>query len=346
MLDQKKSTWITQTKEWISQHQLIAYFLLTLVISWTIWFFIPRSNGLSTLGGIGPFFSAVIVTALLPCDKTDGYLGRRVLLFCGTTLLTLLIWLAGNIVPAAPGYDVLSDIFVAVTFGFAFSALYSNRVKVRELLAPLAQWRVGWLAWVAVFFLAPMLILFGVLVDLALGGRLTGSPLGTPRLAVLAAAFGSILIAGGGMEEIGWRGFALPRLQKLYSPLIASLLIAIVWALWHLPLYFNGQYTSGSNTGPAALAGILFRFEWSLPLSVIFTWVYNRSRGSLLIMVLFHTIFDWMTAVVPISYRAGAITFLGTFWIVAIVMTLTDRMWRKPQPDMDIALAPAAFAVK
>ena len=135
------------------------------------------------------------------------------------------------------------------------------------------------------------------------------------------------------MEEVGWRGFALPRMQKFYSPLIASLIIGAFWALWHLPLYFNGQYTAASNTGPAALAGILFRFEWSLPLSVIFTWVYNRANGSLLIMVLFHVLLDWTTAVVPISYRAGAITFLGTIWVVAILVTVTDRMWRKPQSD-------------
>ncbi len=133
------------------------------------------------------------------------------------------------------------------------------------------------------------------------------------------------------MEEVGWRGFALPRLQKQFNPLIASLIIGAIWALWHLPLYFNGQYTAGSNTGPAALAGILLRFEWSLPISVIFTWVYNRSRGSLLIMILFHTVFDWTTAVVPISYRAGAIMFMGTFWVVALIMTVTDRMWRKTQ---------------
>jgi membrane protease YdiL (CAAX protease family) len=93
-----------------------------------------------------------------------------------------------------------------------------------------------------------MLILFGVFIDLGLNGQFPGWPAGTPSLAVFIAAFGSILLWGGGMEEMGWRGFALPRLQKRYSPLIASLLIAVVWALWHLPLYFNGQYTSASNT--------------------------------------------------------------------------------------------------
>jgi membrane protease YdiL (CAAX protease family) len=256
----------------------------------------------------------------------------------------MLIWLGYGLVPQAPHYDVLTGILVVVIFGFAFSGFYSSRRKVRELLAPLAQWRVGWIPWGAVFLLAPMLVLFGVLLDLALGGQFLGWPLTTP--AALAGAFGIALFSGGGMEELGWRGFALPRLQKLYSPLVASLLIAVVWALWHLPLYFNGQYTADSSSGPAALAGILLRFEWSFPISIIFTWVYNRARGSLLIMVLFHTLFDWTTVVVPLSYRAGAITFLGTFWVVAFLLILTDRMWCKPQPDSEIALAPTALAAK
>jgi membrane protease YdiL (CAAX protease family) len=346
MLDQKEFTPITRIKDFVAQHQLIAFFLLTFAISWTVWFVFPSENGFSTLGGIGPLFSAVIITALLPSETREDYLRRRLLFFLGTFMATMLIWLGLRNVPTAPRYDLFTGIAVAVIFAFAFSGFYSSRGKVRKLLAPLAQWRVGWLPWAAVFILAPMLVLFGVLVDLALGGQFPAWPLGAPALGTFAGVFGIILFSGGGMEEIGWRGFALPRLQKMYSPLLASILIAVVWALWHMPLYFNGQYTSGSNSGPAALAGILFRFEWSLPLSVIFTWVYNRSQGSLLVMVLFHTIFDWMTGVVPISYRAGAITFLGTFWIVAIVMTLTDQMWRKTQPDVEIALAPAALAAK
>lgn len=343
---QKQSTLVARTKEFIAQHQLLAYFIVTFAISWPVWFIFPHNNGLSTLGGIGPLFSAVIITALLPSDKTDGYRGRRILFFFGTVVIVMLIWLGLGLVPTAPRYDLLTGVIVAVIFAFAFSSFFSGRRKVRELLASLAEWRVGWLPWAAVFILAPTLILFGVLVDLALGGQFPAWPLGVPAMGAFAGLFGIILFSGGGMEEIGWRGFALPRLQKLYSPLVASLLIGVVWALWHLPLYFNGQYTSGTNSGPAALAGILLRFEWSLPVSIIYTWVYNRSRGSLLIMVLFHTVFDWTTGVVPISYRAGAITFLGTFWVVAIVMTLTDRMWRKAEADRDVAPAPAALAAR
>jgi hypothetical protein len=158
----------------IKRHQLIAYFVLTFVISWAVEFLIPRSNGFFALGGLGPLFSAVIITRLLPSDKTDGYPGRRFLFFGGTFLVMLLIWLGENIIPTAPRYDMLTGVAVAAIFALALSGIYSSRNNVRELLAPLAQWRVGWLPWAAVLILAPMLILVGVLLDLALGARFPG----------------------------------------------------------------------------------------------------------------------------------------------------------------------------
>ncbi len=331
-----------RVKQYVEQHQLIAFFALTFAISWAAEFVFPHSNGFSSLGGYGPLFGAVLVTALLPSERHSGFIGQRVLLFCGAFALSMLVWVSMGIIPAAPKYDIWSGLIVSALFAWALSAFFSGRRSVRELLASLARWRVGWLPWIAIVVLAPMLVLFGVFVDLAMGGTLPALPLGAPSVGIFAAVFGIALLSGGGMEEVGWRGFALPRLQKQFNPLVASLIIGAIWALWHLPLYFNGQYTADSNTGPAALAGILLRFEWSLPLSVIYTWVSNRSRGSLLIMILFHTVFDWTTTVVPISYRAGAIMFMGTFWIVALILSLTDRMWRKAQPatPIDVSLQP------
>ena len=120
MLDQKQSTWVARIQEFVVQHQLIAFFLLTFAISWTVWFVFPNSNGFSTLGGVGPLFAAVIITALLPSAKSDGYLGRRLLFFCGTFVVLLLIWLGTRIIPTAPRYDLLTGVVVAVVFSFAF----------------------------------------------------------------------------------------------------------------------------------------------------------------------------------------------------------------------------------
>lgn len=91
----------------------------------------------------------------------------------------------------------------------------------------------------------------------------------------------SFLIAGFG-EELGWRGFALPRLQQEFSPLKASLILAAVHFFWHLPTYWLGQ---GIHNVPMIYA-LSFIFPWT----IIFTWLYNRSGGSLIFAVGFHAI--------------------------------------------------------
>ena len=85
----------------------------------------------------------------------------------------------------------------------------------------------------------------------------------------------------GGLEEFGWRGFALPRLQERYTALIASVVIGVVWALWHAPLFFVPG-TFYSQVPPA-----LYLLQ-TIGLSVMITWVYNSTGGSVLLAMMFH----------------------------------------------------------
>ncbi len=120
----------------------------------------------------------------------------------------------------------------------------------------------------------------------------------------------------GGLEEPGWRGFMLPELQKTYSPLLASLLIAVAWALWHLPLHIAGFYS-----GPVVTEMVL-RIIRVIPLSILFTWLYNRSGGSLLLVVVLHAVHNNAGIIVPGTYWSfvpGLLLIGGfVFW---------DRMW-------------------
>jgi membrane protease YdiL (CAAX protease family) len=86
-----------------------------------------------------------------------------------------------------------------------------------------------------------------------------------PKL--LLAYIQTMLFQGPLNEEPGWRGFALPKLQRKYSSIIASIIIGIIWGFWHLPLYITGLYTGGFE-------GILGRLLWTIPLSLILTWVF------------------------------------------------------------------------
>jgi len=84
-------------------------------------------------------------------------------------------------------------------------------------------------------------------------------------------------------EEIGWRGFLLPVLQEKYTPLKASILIGFVWGLWHLPIYL-----AINPYGDKTLIYFLFMFIGCFALSIIETWLYNSTKGSLFICILFH----------------------------------------------------------
>ncbi|MFB6154874.1 MAG: type II CAAX prenyl endopeptidase Rce1 family protein [Haloferacaceae archaeon] len=144
---------------------------------------------------------------------------------------------------------------------------------VRRLRAP-PRWYVAALA-------APLALGAGVV---AAAGA-SGAALTLDRLArvapVLPASLLLTALLGGGQEELGWRGFALPHLQSRFGALSASVLLGAVWALWHLPLFVleSGLYADRSFLlyGPAVVC-----------LSVLLTWAYNGSGGSVPVAVLLH----------------------------------------------------------
>jgi membrane protease YdiL (CAAX protease family) len=152
-----------------------------------------------------------------------------------------------------------------------------------------------------------------------------------------------IVLFGGGLEEPGWRGFALLRLQSRWSPLVASVILGLLWASWHDPEYFTSP---GMWGGPGAFAGILYRLVWNVPLAIIFTWLYNRSgRSRLLTLIVLHASFNTTTLLVPMSFQAGAL-LMGTMWAIALVCIVAGRMWRKTQAEVPIVSAPAVLAAK
>lgn len=103
----------------------------------------------------------------------------------------------------------------------------------------------------------------------------------------LATFFMYNLLFFGFGEEVGWRGFALPRFQEKVSPLVASILLTLLWALWHLPLFF---YRPGYvSMGAAGIIGWIFSL---LTGSILLTWLFNSTRGSILICAVFHSTID------------------------------------------------------
>lgn len=159
-------------------------------------------------------------------------------------------------------------------------------------------------------------------------------PVSRPRLPAapnaaalfVALTFLRTFVYGGGVgEEPGWRGFLLPTLQERYSPLIASLVVWFFWALWHLPLDINGYV---GTTFAAYLDNRLLRL---LPITIIMTWLYNRSGGSVLTTAVFHTSMNTFPSFLPSA--AGVVWVL---WLWAAVVVVIERMWQ-PRPQAFVA---------
>ena len=103
-------------------------------------------------------------------------------------------------------------------------------------------------------------------------------------------------------EEIGWRGFALPRLQKRFSPLVASLVLGFLWSLWHLALVLN-------PIEEMAALPIWANLPYTLALSILYTWLYNHARGNLSVVSLFHA----MTNAAAFTIMLGHPDFAGHY---------------------------------
>ncbi len=210
--------------------------------------------------------------------------GRRPVVICLVLVygLTWVVW-----VPRAAGVPVgivgqlwtwMPAVAAVVT-----AALTGGRAAVRDLGTRLARWRVGWQWWLAVLagpavFSVVVAALYGAVggsTAAALPAVLTGSMAQLPVLLTL------LVLTDGLGEEPAWRGFLLPRLLDLHGALGVSLVLGVLWALWHLPL----QWTPGY--GPYQQPWWLLLLDVTAK-SVVFTWVFLRTRGSLLVAVVLH----------------------------------------------------------
>jgi membrane protease YdiL (CAAX protease family) len=127
-------------------------------------------------------------------------------------------------------------------------------------------------------------------------------------------------IPAGLAEEPGWRGYALDRLQALYSALGASLLLGVIWALWHLPLFFiEGTYQN--LLGPGSWQFWLF-FVAILPGSVTYTWIYSNTCRSVLAVILFHSFGNAAGELLSIEGAEQVAAFVSGLVLAVLVTVL------------------------
>jgi membrane protease YdiL (CAAX protease family) len=157
-------------------------------------------------------------------------------------------------------------------------------------------------------------------------------PLSAPLFVLIVPWFIFEILTNG--EEMGWRGYVLPRLQAKYNALTASLILGVIWSVWHLPKFF-GTGTSGGRS--------FFWFTvFSMPAAVLYTWLYNNSRGSLLLATLFHATNNTVGMFLPVSFAVtgGIIPNLAIvlYIIAAIVVTIVagpERLSRTEEKQIE-----------
>ncbi len=199
------------------------------------------------------------------------------------------------------------------------TGLIGGAEALRDLFGRMFRWRVSVLWWIVA--LSPLLLLGvtavilrfvnGVWFDLNLLGQVEFLPdIGVGALVLWLLTYGI-------GEETGWRGFALPRLQRNRGALRATLSLWIFWAFWHAPAFF---LVYDPKILPGFLPGLLAG-------AILFTWLYNSSSGSILIVAIWHGVFNFTTA--SKASKAGLISaIISTIvmvWAAVVIMVFKPR---------------------
>ncbi|MFN8070453.1 MAG: lysostaphin resistance A-like protein [Mycobacterium sp.] len=182
-----------------------------------------------------------------------------------------------------PSLTALPGVAIGVTGTAVFmTAVTQGRAGLRRLWQRLTCWDVG-IAWFVVALL--LFPLAELLITAVVAGPQALRALTPAALAVYPVAFASHFIFGPLFEETGWRGFALPRMQYRFGPLRGTLLLGLLWGGWHFFLYLPAWLQNG---GLAGVVGMAMFVAFTVAVSVIFTWVSNNTRASLLLVMLLH----------------------------------------------------------
>ena len=234
---------------------------------------------------------------------------------------------------AASGFDynqrIWKLIYVAGLSGPLMSSLcvsfaIGGMNEVRRLAGRVLIWKFSPVWYALALLLAPALMLaamglYGLLFHKAI-------ELPTVTLGVVAVTFGYMILRGGpANEELGWRGFVLPRLLERHSPLRATAVLAPIWAVWHWPLWLLRGL-------PHRYWPFLVFFLIVAPLTVLFTWLHLRTGGSVLAATLFHgsvnTAIHFLPALPPRYPGLGPFgLWIAVTWAVALLAIWFD--WRR-----------------
>lgn len=204
------------------------------------------------------------------------------------------------------------------TFGPAVAALFltyrqQGRAGLRLVWESIGRWRFPKRWWWPILLLLPASAGLTALIMAAFNLPVAWEQ--SPPLFLLTPLALALFLLNALPEEIGWRGYALAPLQAEAGPLFASLLLGLVWGLWHLPLHFI--------EGTTQFVIPVWQFTaQTILLSLLYTWLYNHTGGSILAAALFHTTGNLAGAFVPYWVSSA-----GRWINFAVLMLVALLVW-------------------
>jgi membrane protease YdiL (CAAX protease family) len=252
---------------------------------------------------------------------------------------------ARGLISSLPVPALFLGAFGPMVAAVAITAQERGRAGLRSLLSRIVRWRVA-PVWYGVAILGPITLqLIAMALHVILGGQ---PPDLLAMIGVLPAVVATsvyMFVQVGIGEEIGWRGYALPKLQAGYGALASSVILGVIWTLWHLPVFFSPATTYSRTPFWVFLVFLL-------PVSILITWVFNSTGGSVLMAMILHAVLNasgplWRaipefgamesttTAVITYVYLTQA----AVLWVGAIVLVLVygaSNLSREPRQVLDV----------
>lgn len=259
--------------------RLLAFFLLTFLVTWSAWF----------------------AAASLAAPGNTGFFGGR-------------------------GPVFLLGVFAPALVALALTAQAVGRTGVMRLLARIGRWRVDWRWYAVAIGYFPVVKLAAALIHRIVADE--WPPFGDTSVALIILGI-AVSAWGQAGEEVGWRGYALPRLAQQFGVGGGSLALGAAWALWHIPLFVLPD--SGS-TGQSFLVYLLH----VMALSVVLSFLYWKTDGSLLLVMLLHASVNNTTGIVstaiggeiaPIAFGGSLIAWItvALSWAIAVPLLILMR---------------------
>lgn len=311
-------------KAFLEKFQFLTFSILTIIVSLLLWSIAKEQSGtikmlLTQFGYFAPALVAIILTLIIAPQENliriKSYLPFVVVILC-----MVIIALAygdkyyqiriDNLLYENP----LITITIAMTLIYFIWQIFVNKgANSIDRLVNLPKTKIVW--YILAIGIYPVMKLIGVLIS----SKLFPTQIELPNINLIILIplflFSIIFYAGIG-EEVGWRGFALKKLQMRYTPFVATLFIGIVWSIWHI-----GYFTLVENYALQSISSVVI---WTFIASFFSTWFFNKTNGNVLILILFHASVNF-----AIIFTPHPVILTAFHLILLIIVLSTGRFFKK-----------------